>query len=463
MTNSKKNTSRNLPISLQGIAIVLRYLRDRGDKLASIRNISKNTDLSMRVTKNILLQLEKFNQVERVVEKNNILPKWKITRFGKKVIKKANGNREIQSNLITKEQELLNEIAIPNEIDELKRSIKGKNDSIEEKFKSLQLEMSKILGTVINLDDPIFEDLISFILKRVKYLRHIFVNAPEDPIKKLKLKKAGEPKRKITEKEAKITFSEILFLNFIILNDINGYISLSEKISLYLENEANVHALSFTKDAREELRLLTDLVMKRVKINPDLHLFNDDDLKKIMDNKLETELINKIINKQDSQDIKRDSIKEAILESLNALNNSSSDFNNHIYKIKDTIPLYEFYQFLLDQNPNLIFTIEELETVINRMTDDGLIPGIREVRTDQNRYFKLLQLKAHDISEDENKLISVALILQKFTLADIINALDWKKEKCTNILKNLETIGIIKHSKSFLHGDKWYIISEGNY
>ena len=85
---------RELPKSLQGIEIILTYLNERSRESLSIRNISENTGLSMRVTKNILLQLEKFNQIERIVEKNNILPKWKITKFGKKVIKEASGGEK---------------------------------------------------------------------------------------------------------------------------------------------------------------------------------------------------------------------------------------------------------------------------------------------------------------------------------------------------------------------------------
>jgi len=85
MSKKKENSkpTRELPISLQGIETILQYLNKEGKVVSSIRSISGHTGLSMRVVKNILLQLEKFNQVERVIEKNNILPKWKITKFGK--------------------------------------------------------------------------------------------------------------------------------------------------------------------------------------------------------------------------------------------------------------------------------------------------------------------------------------------------------------------------------------------
>ncbi|TXT55049.1 MAG: hypothetical protein BAJALOKI2v1_700014 [Promethearchaeota archaeon] len=91
MTPSKKSSSqRDLPISLQGIEIILRYLNQLTENnLLSMRNISRNTDLSMRVVKNVLIQLETLNLVKRVVEKNKVLPKWGITKLGKQVINSA--------------------------------------------------------------------------------------------------------------------------------------------------------------------------------------------------------------------------------------------------------------------------------------------------------------------------------------------------------------------------------------
>ena len=71
-------------------------------------------------------------------------------------------------------------------------------------------------------------------------------------------------------------------------------------------------------------------------------------------------------------------------------------------------------------------------------------------------------MRAHDISEDESNLISFALKLQKFTLADMIEASGWTMAKITKILNTLTELGIIKYSKSFLHGEQWYIVSEHN-
>ena len=89
--NEESSSTRELPISLQGIEKILICLNDNYKVSLSIREISKKSKLSMRVVKNILLQLEKFNQLERVIEGNNLIPKWRITKFGKRVLKEAKG------------------------------------------------------------------------------------------------------------------------------------------------------------------------------------------------------------------------------------------------------------------------------------------------------------------------------------------------------------------------------------
>jgi predicted HTH transcriptional regulator len=105
-------------------------------------------------------------------------------------------------------------------------------------------------------------------------------------------------------------------------------------------------------------------------------------------------------------------------------------------------------------------TIEQLERVINSLADNGYIPGMTTIQEDEDHYLKVVQLKTHDISEDESKLISYSLKVDKITLADVLEKFGWNTEKCTQILDNLTTLGILKHSKSYLYGDQWYVVSE---
>lgn len=457
---NKDTSSRDLPISLKGIESVLRYLNENKKDLKSISNISDQTGLSMRVTKNILLQLEKFNQVERIVEKNNILPKWRITKFGVKVINKAEKTDDQKKDFMSKEAELLQDITIPEEIDDLNDQIKITQDHIKDELKSIQGDSSKILGTVLNLNDPHFEDLMSFIIKRIKYIKQTLSNLPVDPIQKYKLKKMGESKKKVTVTEAKKLFAEILFLNSIMLNQTRYISQFTEKLPHYMENNSITTAFTLAKDIREELRLLLELLDQRKQLKIGFHIFSDEKLENIMENKYTTEILSSVIKKSINEEVKKTVIKESILELLNALNQGKKILTNHIYELKDNIPLYSLYQLILDEKPALKITIEELEQAIITLANKGYIPGIKVLNQDEDHFFKVVQFKAHDISEDENKLINIAIDLEKFTLADIIETTSWSSEKTLTILQSLTDVGILKHSKSFLHGDQWYIVSE---
>ena len=87
---------REIPISLRGIEIILRILNNNLREPSSIRQISKETGLSMRVTKNILSELENLKQVKQVVEKGQILPKWILTELGKQNANAIEDTEEIK-------------------------------------------------------------------------------------------------------------------------------------------------------------------------------------------------------------------------------------------------------------------------------------------------------------------------------------------------------------------------------
>ncbi|MFW9936942.1 MAG: hypothetical protein ACFFD5_04795 [Candidatus Thorarchaeota archaeon] len=456
--NNKKKIIRDLPISLQGIETVLVYLNEKNKQTSSIRSISDNTNLSMRVVKNILLQLEKFNQVERVVEGNNILPKWRITKFGKRVIKEAKG---IENEIIfqTREDELLDGISIDENVDKLKLDLGNSQDSIVSNLNTLQIEISKILGSVLNLNNPIFEDLMGFIIKRIKFLKQKVStsNLASDilsPIKKIENKQ-----KKISKEETKLLLAEILFFNSVILNEIKRITEFDVKLSTFIENSAISNAFSVANDLREEIRILSTLIYQRESINIDNHIFSSEDLKKLIKNKISTDLLEKIIDVPIKREKVNQGIEDIILKLLNQLKKGESQLSDHNYEIRDSIPLFELYQLILDEKPELSFNIEELDNIINSLADEGYIPGIKIIQN-EDTYLKVVQLKAHDITEDEISLVSIAIKSGKFTLADIVEETGWTPEKSINLLNKLSRLGILKYSKSFLHGEQWYIITE---
>ncbi|KKN11064.1 hypothetical protein LCGC14_1030230 [marine sediment metagenome] len=463
MPNSMKkdNPTRELPISLQGIETILLFLNEKDKTTSSIRNISEQTRLSMRVVKNILLQLEKFNQVERVTVKNNILPKWRITKFGKKVIKEAKG---IEKNVkfLSREDELLYRISVYESIDDLKEESRQKQESIISELGTLQIELSKILGPILNINNPIFEDLMSFFIKRVKFLNQRVSNLLKDPIASYSLKKIGEKQKKVSKEKEKLLFTEIYFFNSVILNEIKRISDFMINLSHFIENEAISNAYSVAIDLREEIRLLTSFIYQRESLNVNSHKLPTEDLKQLSKNKFSVEILDNIIEIPMDDPQRMKGIEDAVLEFLASLNKGEKLLKDHSHEISENIPLYALYQLILDEKPNLNFTIDKLERVLNSLADNGYIPGIKIIQEDEDHYLKVVQLRAHDISEDESNLISFALKLQKFTLADMIGATGWTMAKITKILNTLTELGIIKYSKSFLHGEQWYIVSEHN-
>ncbi len=459
----KKSTQpRGLPKSLQGIESILRYLKDSDKKTSSIKKISDSTNISMRVVKNILLQLEKFNQVERVTEKNNILPKWKITKFGKKVIKQAKGIEETAI-ILDNKIELLKDVEIPDNNPELKEGIKSSHETIVSKLNELQNELNKQLGPILNINDPRFEDLLSFIIKRLKYLRQKFTNLPSDPIASFLMRKKGEKEKKISKEEQNSLLAEIFFFNHLIINILTTIFRNKEKLSQFIEDRMFSNAFSSTYEIISELRILSSLFNYRESIKVNLHVFSKENLKKLSNNEIDSDLLDQIIEISISEEDKQDELKDIILRFHNQLIKGEKQFNNHVIEIKDNLPLYALYQLIYDEFPRFDFTIEQLEEAINQLADDGYVPGVKIIQEDEDHYLKVVQLKEHDMDIEEQSILSHAIKFESFTLADMIEASGLSKKKVYNILQNLTDLGILRYSKSFLHGERWYVSTAWNW
>ncbi|MFX1447211.1 MAG: hypothetical protein ACFFCG_03660 [Promethearchaeota archaeon] len=457
--NEESNPTRELPISLQGIEKILVCLNDNYKISLSIREISKKSKLSMRVVKNVLLQLEKFNQVERVIEGNNLIPKWRITKFGKRVLKEAKGfGQEI--NFVSRDEELLSGIIFSENMNDLKLDLKKSHEAVINELNNIQVDLSKILGSILNINHPVFEDLISFTVKRVKFLKQKFKILPVDPTSAPTLKKVGEKQKKVTKEVEKQVCIEIFFFNSLIINEIKRIFGITVKLSKYIENLAVSNGLSIANDLREEIRILSSLIYQREMLNTDFHILSNEVLKSLSKNKIELVILDNLIEFPTSDDILSKEIEELVLKFLNKLNKGETELKDHNYHITDFIPLYNFYELILDEKPNLNFTINKLEQTINNLTDDGYIPGIKMIQDTEGNYLKIVQLKAHDVSEDEIKLVLIAMKLQKFTLADIVEKVGWSTNKSLELLYKLTNLGILNYSKSFLHGEQWYVRTE---
>lgn len=461
MSNKKEknNPVRELPKSLLGIETILVFLNEKNRESSSIRNISEHTGLSMRVTKNILLQLESFNQIERVVEKNNILPKWRITKFGKKVLKEAEGTKK-KIKFPSRENGLLSNILIPDEIETLKAKIKENIENNILKLKSMQNDLSKTLGAVLNLNSPLFEDLMSVIINRIKFTRQQITNFSPDPSAVYQLKKKDEKQNKYSKEEIKNLMIEIYFIDSILKNELNNINDYSIKLSQFLEKEEISKGYSVAKDLREEIRIFLNLIRKRESIKINSHVLSPENFKLVSKNKITTEILNTIIESHITKEDQTEEIKNIVIRLITKLNKGEKHLEGFITNITDNLPLYTFYQLILDENPNFDITIKQLEEIINSLAEEGYLPGIKVIQEDEEHYLKLVQFKVRDISKNELELISNALKLQSFTLADMVGATGWSTNQVLKILNHLTEFGILKYSKNHLHGDRWYIVSE---
>ena len=461
MSNFNENSSptRELPISLQGIEKILICLNDNYKVSLSIREISKKSKLSMRVVKNILLQLEKFNQVERVIEGNNLIPKWRITKFGKRVLKEAKGLGQ-GIPIVSRDEELLSGVVIPENIKDIKDNLRKTHEEVINELNNIQVDLSKILGSILNINHPVFEDMISFVIKRVKFLKQKFKIVTIDPTSTSTLKKVGDKQKKITKEVERLVCVEIFFFNSVIINEIKRIFDITVKLSKYIENLAIPNGLSIANDLREEIRILSSLIYQREAINVDSHILPNEEIKRLSKNKVELNILDNLIEFPTNDDILSKEIEDLVLKLLNKLNKGETELKDHNYKIADFIPLYNLHQLILDEKPNLTFAVDKLEQIVNNLTDDGYIPGIKTIQDTEGNYLKVVQLKAHDVSDDETELILIALKLHKFTLADIVEKTSWPPEKSLEFLYKLTNLGILNYSKSFLHGEQWYVRTE---
>ena len=457
--NEDSSPTRELPISLQGIEKILICLNDNYKVSLSIREISKKSKLSMRVVKNILLQLEKFNQLERVIEGNNLIPKWRITKFGKRVLKEAKGLGQ-GINFVSRDEELLNGVVIPENIKDIKDHLRKSHEAVINELNNIQVDLSKILGSVLNINHPVFEDLISFIIKRIKFLKQKFKILTIDPTSTSTLKKVGEKQKKITKEAEYLVGVEIFFFNSIIINEIKRIFDITVRLSKYIEDLVVANGLSMANDLREEIRILSSLIYQREVINVNSHILSNEDLKLLSKNKIELDILDNLIDFPTNDDIISKEIEDLVLKLLNKINKGETELKDHNYKLTDFIPLYNLYQLILDEKPNLNFAIDKLEQTVNNLTDDGYIPGIKIIQDTEGNYLKVVQLKAHDVSKDETKLVLIAMKLQKFTLADIVDKTGRAPEKSLELLYKLTNLGILNYSKSFLHGEQWYVRTE---
>ncbi|MHA1474336.1 MAG: hypothetical protein ACTSRX_02105 [Promethearchaeota archaeon] len=456
MTPKDQEKFREIPISLRGIESILRVLNNELKDPSSIRQISEISGLSMRVAKNILMQLENLKQVERVVEKGQILPKWALTRLGKANAKALetdlNGglNKKSSDKLL---ELLINDIQIPKNIEEQNTNIGATHRNFLNLLDKVKLNLSKSMGICYNLEKPVFAERLGDIIRKLKSIKTNFSSFRANPLSYYDLQKKGT-KKKITARKKKDILSEILFINQILLNQLNSISELELEINRCLEQE-NLRLFSeIYNQITEQIRILNFLLQKRTSVDDGVHILAEDELTLLQKNKVGLSLLKKFLPPIVNDERKEELLKECLLSLISDLLAENSKNYNKPYNI----PLVSFYELAKDQCKFTGFTVENMEQSLIKIAEQGLISGIIEIEDDENHIFKIVQLKPYDVSVDEIKLIRLAIRLKSLSMADVMENLGWKQSKVEKYLQTMTSNGLLRHSQSYLQGDKWYIL-----
>ena len=455
MTPKDQEKIREIPISLRGIESILHVLSNELTDPSSIRQISELTGLSMRVAKNILMQLENLKQVERLVEKGQILPKWGLTRLGKENAKaiETNSNGLINKTNNRLLELLINDIQFPKNVEEQNTKIGATHRNFLNLLDKIKLNLSKSMGICYNLEKPIFAERLGDIIRNLKSIKINFSSFRVNPLSFYELQKKGT-KKKITARKKKDFLSEILFINQILLNLLNFISELELEINKNLEQENYRLFSEIYNQITDQIRILNFLLQKRTSVDDGIHILAEDELILLQKNKIGLSLLKKFLPPLLQDDRKEEMLKECLLSLISDLLVENSKNYNKPYNI----PLISFYELAKDQCKFTGFTVENMERVLIQIAEQGLISGIIEIKDDENHIFKIVQLKPYDVSVDEIKLLRLAIRLKSFSITDVMESLNWDQSKVEKNLQTMTNNGLLRHSQSYLQGDKWYII-----
>ncbi len=434
---------------------VLGYLVGVGSLPTSMREISEATGISMRVTKNVLLQLETLKQVERVTMKNQVLPKWKVSPLGIQVYEEASGVSRKTPPAQFRSKELFDGIEIPNIASKLIGGIPLLHQKVLKHLDGLILDLSKDFGIVLNIGDPRLADNLGEILKQVKYCRQLMGNLPPNPLMPFMLKKYGEKTPKLPKDEEHKVYAEVFFFDSLIVNQASIISGINEEFGNGLlsrdESSINTHIQSLQKETRQ----LLHFIRMRGTIAVNSHNLSDLNLDSLLANDLSPTLYKGIIQSPLDVD-KSEVLRSLILNSLSISINGDSSSSTELKP--DFIPLLTLYQQLQNAHPELQFSIEQIEEIINSLAGK-YIPGVRIFKGNDGTQLKVIQLASRDLLAEEKEVLSNALQLQKFSLIDIMTKMNWPESKIVKVLQELTKRGMLRHSSSYLHGEMWYVVS----
>ncbi len=439
---------REIPISLRGIEIILRVLNTSLRDPSSIRQISSETGLSLRVAKNILLELQNLKQVKQVIEDGQVLSKWHLTDLGKQIAHALEDSSEKKEFSFI--EKLLENVTIPKKIDVINTQIGTSHNANRRLIEQIQLDLSKIMGICFNSDQPMMAEKLGQLIKKIKAIYHSMAIFRSNPLAFFKLKKKGKS-NSFSNKQKSEFLGEILLLNQILFNHISFIVNTVELMATQLEkNNFAIFHIQFRRIS-ELIRILSYMIQKRTSIESYHHILSEFDLKKISKNIINTEIVNKFLPHTIPENQKQEIIQPLLISLIDQYISNTS--NPHAY-----VPLISFFNLFNDQFQYADISLGDIEKNLNILAKQGLIVGVKSIKNGGKDKYRVVQLTNEDLMAEEIELIRYSLETKSFSITDVMEALNWDQEKTSNILTILTSNGLLRYTKSYLHGEKWYIV-----
>ncbi len=446
---------REIPISLRGIENILRVLNDTLKEPSSIRQISVETDLSMRVTKNILMELENLKQVEQIIEEGQKLAKWSLTTLGKKNAKAIEAPNLNGHGDPTKK--LMDNLVIPKKIEALNAQITSSHKAILTYFSQLQLDLSKSMGICFSADQPAIAENLGHLIQKIKTIQNSIDSFRANPLVYFNLKKKSSTNT-LNNKQKRALFIEILLLNQLMYNQISHITTLASQMTTYMEQREAIKTKGFSffiqllRGIGEQLRILTHLVQKRKVLEANQNILDEGSLRDLQKRPVTRVIVEKYLPEALPEEAKQDEIQ-------NQLKVVISNLLDDPHHTQNFMPLISLYAIFTEKSPYIGINISDLEDALEILSDQKLIVGIKTIKDGGEDTYKIVQFTTDDLMVEEINLLRFALEKKSFTKSEIMQEMEWNQKKTEKILNILTSNGLLRHSKSYLHGEIWYIVS----
>lgn len=449
---------RDIPISLRGIENILRVLQNTLKEPSSIRQISVEADLSLRVTKNILMELENLKQVQQIVEMGQVVPKWQLTDLGIKIAKAI--EQPVTQTAKNSQEFLLENVVIPKKIEDMNDQIGNSHRSLMQALKNIQLSFSKALGVCYSNDQPGMAETLGIWITKVKDIHRQFGEYRSNPLAYFNLKKKNSS-NSLSNKQKRALFAQILFVNEILHNLIMQLgqegMTIANMIDQYSSQQTvNFNIFAPFRPHHEKifnyLGTLTHFIQKRTTLEENYDIFSEEDRRRLLKNQISMDLLNQLLPIAPDNDKIQNIIQEELIK-----------FINQYYPKGGSplafIPLISFIAQFKEAIGWFNLTAEEVEEALHTLQQQELIVGVKTIQDGGIDTYKIVQFTTEDLMAEELRLLRFALENKSFTKLQIMENFAWDQLKTQNILTILTENGLLRHSKSYLHGEKWYLVA----